>query len=96
MSQFVRIGGSGCLLPSLIIFNLFFGRLIFGSIRLWLGIEVLLILIFMIKINIMMRKISRQFRPGGHDSASGSKSPGGNSNVIDIQGQVVEEDEQLG
>ena len=82
MSQFVWLGSSGCLLPLLIIFNLLFGRFIFNSTRLWLSIEAVLILIFIIKINLMARKISRQFKPQGRGK------------VVDIQGQVVEDDNQ--
>ncbi len=91
MSQFVWAGGSGCLLPVLIIFNLFFGRLIFNSARLWLGVEVLLILIFMININLMARKISRQF----NQQSPGQQSRRSQEQVVDIQGQVVEEDKKL-
>lgn len=82
---FVWIGGSGCFLPFLIIANLFFGRFIFNSIRLWLGIEAILILMFIISINIMARKISRQFGQQGR----------GEGKVVDIQGQVVEEGKKL-
>ncbi len=79
-SRFVWIGNSGCFLPFLIIFNLFFGRFIFNSIRLWLGIEAILILIFILTINIMARKSHSQ---QGHRP---------DSKVVDIQGQVVEEE----
>ncbi|MFA6358099.1 MAG: hypothetical protein WCY09_05480 [Candidatus Omnitrophota bacterium] len=81
MPGFVWSSNSGCLLPFLIIFNLFFGRLIFNSTRLWLGVEAVLVLIFVIKINILARKINRQFKP--------------NSKIVDIQGYVVEEDKKL-
>ncbi|MDD5465452.1 MAG: hypothetical protein PHP73_03810 [Candidatus Omnitrophica bacterium] len=95
-SGFVWIGGSGCLLPFLIIFNLFFGRFIFNSTRLWLGIEAILILMFIISINIMRRKIIRQFGQQGRGFASDSKSyrrqGRGDGKVVDIQGQIVGED----
>lgn len=81
-SGFVFTGQSGCLLPMLIILNLFFGKLIFNSTRLWLGVEGILVLLFIIKIHTFIRKISGQFR-----KAQGK--------VVDIQGQVVEEEKKL-
>ncbi|PIQ91000.1 MAG: hypothetical protein COV71_01510 [Candidatus Omnitrophica bacterium CG11_big_fil_rev_8_21_14_0_20_41_12] len=95
MSQFVWIGGSGCLLPFLIIFNLIFGRLIFASARLWLGIEAGLILLFIINIYIMARKISKQFNQQGHNPASDSQIRSPQGEVIDVQGQVVDEEKKL-
>lgn len=80
-TKFIWMGSSGCLLPFLIILNLFFGKLIFNSTRLWLGIEALFILIFILKINILARKINQQFRPKGK--------------VVDIEGQVVEDKKKL-
>ena len=91
MSQFVWVGGSGCLLPVLIIFNLLFGRLIFNSARLWLGVEFFLILLFIINLNIMARKISRQF----NQQSPGRQSRRSQGQVVDIQGQVVEEEKKL-
>ncbi|MDD5476618.1 MAG: hypothetical protein PHG87_00185 [Candidatus Omnitrophica bacterium] len=97
-SGFVWIGSSGCFLPFLIIFNLFFGRFIFNSIRLWLGIEAILILMFILSINIMRRKIIRQFGRQGRGLASDSKSyrrqGRGDGKIVDIQGQVVEEEKR--
>ena len=80
-SGFVYTSQSGCLLPILIMFNLFFGKLIFSSTRLWLGVEVVLVLLFIIKIHVFTRKISEQFKAGGH----------GRKNVIDAEGEVIEE-----
>jgi len=91
---FVWIGSSGCFLPFLIIFNLFFGRFIFNSIRLWLGIEAILILMFILSINIMRRKIIRQFGQQARGFASDGKSQR-YGKVVDIQGQVVEEEKKL-
>jgi hypothetical protein len=91
MGQFVWIGGSGCLLPFLILANLLFGKLIFSSTRLWLGVEAGLVLLFIINLNIMARKISRQFSSSGR----GQQSRGQQEKVIDIQGQVVEDDKRL-
>ena len=80
-SSFVFTGQSGCLLPMLIIFNLFFGKLIFSSTRLWLGIECALVFLFIIKVYVFTRRISQQLRP---ENRSRGK-------VIDVQGEVVEE-----
>jgi hypothetical protein len=84
------MSGSGCLLPLLIIFNLFFGKLIFGSTGWWLGIEAILVLIFVFKIKLMLSRFSRQFKPQGPDNSS--HKPQGQ--VVDIPGQVVEDDKE--
>lgn len=89
MPKIIWSGNSGCLLPFLIIFNLFFGKAIFNSPRLWLGIEAILILIFILKINIMAQKIKQQFTSGGRN-----RKPKGE--IIDIPGQVIEEKKKLG
>ncbi|MDO8489611.1 MAG: hypothetical protein Q7S42_05850 [Candidatus Omnitrophota bacterium] len=93
MSQFVWTSSFGCLLPCLIVFNLLFGKPIFGSTRLWLGIEGVLILIFMLKIHILADRISKQFGQQVRGSATGSQNhrrkPKGE--VIDIQGHIVED-----
>lgn len=95
MPQFIWIGNSGCLLPLLIIFNLFFGRLIFNSTRLWLSVEAILILIFIIRINIIARKISRQFDRQGGGFASSGQNHKPKADVVDIQGHIVEEEKKL-
>ena len=77
-------GNSGCLLPFLIIFNLLFGKLIFESTRLWLGIEAILILIFLLKMHIFFRRLNNQFNTKGRQGE-----------VVDIQGQVIEEEKRL-
>ena len=98
-SSFVFTGQSGCLLPMLIILNLFFGKLIFNSTRLWLGVEGILVLLFIIKIHAFTRKISEQLWPEGRGSASRSQSrrPGvrGQGKVVDVEGEVVEEKRKL-
>ena len=88
MAQFVWMGSSGCLLPMLIVFNLFFGRVIFNSTALWLGVEAVLILLFMLKVNIMASKLRNQLWPEGR-----SHKPRGK--VIDVEGEVVEEKKKL-
>ena len=99
------MGSSGCLLPLLIIINLFFGRRIFNSVGLWLGAGVILALIFMFKIRLMVFRISQQFGIKG----SGSASPGQGrklnrahnqsykplGKIIDIQGQEVNDEQEI-
>ena len=94
-SGFVFKSQLGCLLPMLIIFNLFFGKLIFSSTRLWLGIEGVLILIFIINLNIMVRKIGRNFRSATQGFAFEGQSRKQPEEVIDIQGDVVEDKKEL-
>ena len=88
----IWVGSSGCLLPFLIIFNFLFGRAIFNSTRMWLGTEVILILVLVLKVNTMARKVNQQFRPGGRGWTSSIRKHNSKSKVIDVQGQVVEED----
>jgi hypothetical protein len=100
-SGFIFTGRSGCFLPTLIVLNLFFGKLIFGSNSLWLAVEGLLVLVFIIKIHLFARKIREQLWPGGGNrsegrglsSASQNHNPQGK--VVDIQGQVVEDGKEL-
>ncbi|MBU4252777.1 MAG: hypothetical protein KKC39_03035 [Candidatus Omnitrophica bacterium] len=82
---YVWVGGWGCLLPLLIIFNLAFGRLIFNSVGLWLVVEAVLILIFMLKIRLMVSRISQQFEQQGRSRGK----------VIDVKGEVVQEKQKL-
>jgi len=99
MSQIICSGQAGCLLPLLIILNLLFGKGVFNSTSIWLGVEAALILIFIIKIKIFMHKISQQFSPeaGGlplfWQSHSRSHRPQGR--VVDVEGKVVEEKKKL-
>ena len=71
---------TGCLLPFLIVFNLLFGWMFFKLLA-WLLIEGILILLFILNARIAVRKIF----------SSSSKR----SNVIDIEGEVVEEKRKL-
>jgi len=94
MPRIIWAGQSGCLLPLLIIFNLFFGKLFFHSTAIWLGIEGVLIFLFILKIHLFVRKISRQsHRPQGRGLPSARQSHRGR--VIDVEGKVVEEKEKL-
>lgn len=71
---------SGCLLPFLIIFNLIFGRLFFNA-RTWLAIEGILIIIFIVYSYIFSRRIINSVKR--------------KDNVIDVEGEVIEEREKL-
>ncbi|MFY9402132.1 MAG: hypothetical protein WAQ07_01830 [Candidatus Omnitrophota bacterium] len=68
----------GCLLPFLIFFNLFFGR-IFFSLKLWLIIEGVLILIFFLYSYILSKKL-----------LSGVNNLQKRSGVIDVEAEVVD------
>jgi hypothetical protein len=98
-SQFVWLGSSGCLLPFLIVFNFLFGIFIFNSVLVWLSVEAILVLLFILNLNIMTRKINQKFNPYGYPQDS--VSPNHKSNfrskgrVIDVQGEEVEEDKRL-
>jgi hypothetical protein len=98
-SGFVFTGQSGCLLPMLIMLNLFFGKLIFNSTRLWLSVEGVLVLLFVIKILSFTRKIREQLWPDGQGKAFGTQSRrSGNpdrSKVVDVEGEVVQETRKL-
>jgi len=74
MTLFYR---GGCLLPFLLIFNLFFGW-IFFSVRAWVLVEILLIIALVIYSYILSRKIiSRVNNAGKRD------------NAIDVEGKVI-------
>ena len=80
---------SGCLLPFLIFFNFVFGRAIFKSTSLWLAVEGVLILIFIIQIYILFYIVRKQI-----SSASIKGSFEGRrdySKTVDIEGEVIEE-----
>ena len=88
MPQIIWGGQSGCLLPLLIILNLLFGRAIFNSTLLWLGVEGLLILIFIIKVRMFMRRISQRFNSTGPGSDTASRLR--RKEAIDVEAKVVE------
>ncbi len=79
LRSFVFFSRTGCLLPLLIICNLFFGW-IFLKPKEWLIIETILLLLFMINGYVMTRKII--------SSASVRKKRSG---VIDVEGEVVKD-----
>ncbi|MDD5116628.1 MAG: hypothetical protein PHW98_06170 [Candidatus Omnitrophica bacterium] len=82
-------GRGGCLLPALIVFNLFFGILFLRSVGLWLAIEAILVLIFMLKVRFMVNRINRQFFSARRDRDGRVDKP--EEGIIDVPGQVVED-----
>ena len=76
MRSFVFFSQSGCILVFLIIANLLFGRIFFRASH-WLLLELTLILIAILNSVIFTRKMSSSFRKRG--------------NVIDVEGEVVED-----
>jgi hypothetical protein len=93
MPQVIWGGQSGCLLPLLIVFNLLFGRAIFNSAPLWLGIEAALVLIFIIKMYVFMHRIRKHLNSTGFDSYAGGKNS--RDKVVDVEGKVVEDKKAL-
>jgi len=76
------ISQTGCLLPLMILFNLFFGWMFFKPLT-WVSVEGILILLFIINSYVLARKIS--------SSASSLRR----SNVVDVEGEVVEKEDQI-
>jgi len=71
---------SGCLLPILLMFNLFFGWLFFAPL-IWLSIEGILLVLFFVNSLILLRRIS---------SMTSKVSPG-REGAIDVEGEIVED-----
>ncbi len=69
------IAYSGCLLPLLIVLNLFFGRVFFNTTQ-WLAIEGILVLLLMLNSYISARR-AFSVRRGKHNDA------------IDVEGKVM-------
>lgn len=74
--SFVFFIQSGCLLPLPIFLNLFFGWIFFKP-KIWLLIEGILILLFLINSYVLARRIS----------AFTTKK----DNVVDVEGEVIED-----
>jgi uncharacterized membrane protein len=79
MKSFVFFSRTGCFLPLLIILNLLFGWIFLRPIH-WILTGAILILVFIINSYIVMRKIL---------------SPAKRQDIIDIEGEVVEDRQQL-
>ncbi|MBU0710230.1 MAG: hypothetical protein KKC42_01315 [Candidatus Omnitrophica bacterium] len=80
LSSMIFLSRTGCLLPSLIVFNFFFGWIFFGFTT-WLLIEGVLILLFFLNSYILMRRIA--------------SAPGQKDDVIDVEGRVVDDKQKL-
>ncbi len=72
------IGYSGCLLPLLIVLNLFFGRTIFKP-QAWFVIEAVLIFLLLLNAYTFSRRLKSRPRNNPPE------------NVIDVEGKVVED-----
>ncbi|MDD5592734.1 MAG: hypothetical protein PHV44_05530 [Candidatus Omnitrophica bacterium] len=81
VKSFVFFGKSGCLLPSLIVFNLFFGRIFLKPMP-WLISEAVLLLLFIISSYAITRKMASY--SSRHDDA------------IDVKGEVLEDHQKIG
>ena len=75
------VSQTGCLLPVLIVFNLMFGWMFF-KLSTWILVEVVMILLFVLSARFMMKKIV---------SSSFSRR----ENVVDVEGETVEEKKRL-
>ncbi|MBP7216835.1 MAG: hypothetical protein KBA46_06090 [Candidatus Omnitrophica bacterium] len=84
MKSFVVYSQAGCLLPFLIIANLFFG-LLFFSFGQWILIEIGLVALFFINSFLMVKKIAR-----GTRHTNGSRD-----GIIDVEAEVVQEKRRL-
>ncbi|MDD5431885.1 MAG: hypothetical protein PHO70_02735 [Candidatus Omnitrophica bacterium] len=80
--SFIYLGQSGCLLPVLILFNLFFGWIFFKPL-IWLGIGGILVLLFIINSYILVKKVSNM--------ASAK-----NKSAIDVEAEIIEDKDRLG
>ncbi len=80
MKSVFFISQTGCLLPVLILFNLFFGWLFFPPFF-WLSLEGILILLFFINSYILIRRVS----------SMASKASPKRSGVIDVEGEIMED-----
>jgi len=70
----------GCLLPFLIIFNLFFGRLFFSA-RTWLAVELLLVSAFFAYSYFLTRRVMKYARK--------------RSGAIDVEGEIIKDAHKL-
>lgn len=77
MRSVIILSQTGCLLPFLIFFNLFFGRLFLKPLP-WLTVGAVLILLFILNSFVLAKKIAA--------------SRGKRANIIDIEGEIVEND----
>lgn len=78
--SFVMLTSTGCLLPFLVFFNLFFGWLFLKPV-VWLFVEAFLILLLALNSFMVTRRIL---------SARGK-----DDRVVDVEGEVIDEKKQL-
>jgi hypothetical protein len=69
---------AGCLLPALILLNLFFGWM-FLEPRTWACLEGILILLFMLNASVLIRGVRAWARPKSSDG------------VVDVEAEVVDD-----
>jgi len=81
VKSFVFFSQTGCFLPFLIIFNILFGWLFLRPLY-WLGLEGVLIFLFLLNAAIFSRKLSSLSKDRRRKGA------------IDIEGEVIEEKER--
>jgi len=72
----VILSRTGCLLPFLIIFNLFFGWIFFRPL-VWIATEALILLLFSLNLIILKKKIF--------------SSQGRRDDVIDVEGEILQD-----
>ena len=71
---------AGCLLPALILLNLFFGWMFLKPLA-WIILEGVLVLLFLLNSYLLVRKVRKWSQPEGR--------------IIDVKGEVVEEKKAL-
>lgn len=79
MAVITFFGQAGCLLPLLILFNLFFGWM-FLPVLYWLAAGSVLILLFFVNSYIFLRRLSKMTKP----------AEGARDGAIDVEGKVIE------
>jgi len=80
MKSVLIFSQTGCFLPMLFLFNLIFGWIFFKPLT-WLAIEGIILLLILINSLLLVKRIS---------SLAKTKS-----NVIDVEGEVVEEKKKI-
>ncbi|MFA5275623.1 MAG: hypothetical protein WC417_01860 [Candidatus Omnitrophota bacterium] len=80
MKSIFFMSQTGCFLPLLFLFNLFFGWMFFKPLT-WLAIEGIILLLILINALILVRKVSSLQKK--------------HSNVIDVEGEVIEEKKKI-
>ncbi len=71
----IVLGGSGCFLPFLLVFNLFFGWIFLGFLP-WMAVQALLVLLFLFSAALTAKKLN-----------SSSK----HEDVIDVEAKVMDD-----